>query len=740
MFQNYSIFQHPDPSKLLSLLCCLGLLVAMPVTSFAQDASSGENELVLEEVIVTAQKREQSLQDTPIAVTAFSQDMLVDIGVLDVTDLGDSVPTLHVVQDQNQYIQLTLRGITSTNNTENGDPAVSFNVDGVYQARPSAATALMFDVERVEVLRGPQGTLYGRNSTAGAVNLITRRPGSEFEGTASAVFGDYDRIGAQAAFNIPLGETFALRVAAITEVRDSYNTAGPGTPVPVADDEMLDTRDDFAARVSAFWTPTENFSWLLTYDHLHSESLAPGFVAGANPPDIRTYDIKGPSSTDMNIASLRSRIDWNLSDQYILSYMASYNPTERDQHTAGLMPSAELPGGSATLINQDTTNDSTTHELQLSYSNSDTGTNWMVGAFYFDEENEVDFIVDVLPFLGVRFIQPDTTANANALFGQGTFALTESLNLTLGARYSEDEKANKGGRQFLCPPPNGINPLSNCFIPLADNSATGDWSKTTWRAELDWDYSDNSFVYGSVATGYKSGGFTSANAYGEESVTTFELGSKSDLLDGRLRLNAALFHTKFDDMQVPWATSLPGGGITQRVDNVGQSTITGFEAEFTWLVSQAGRVQGFLAFQDAEFDDYTNGQDDVFEPGIIQDFSGNKLAYAPELAFTVAYDHTWHLSGGGNIRPRVSFAWKDDYYLRPSNRPVDDLQDSHSIIDASIRYTSPDGDWSVEAFGQNLGDEEVKLHGFNTAGNGVLVYRYAPPRTWGVRGTYNWGN
>lgn len=730
-----------NPTRRLLSLAVAGVLS----TGYGVSINAAE----LEEVVVTAQKRETSLQTTPIAITAFGQSALDDIGAANIQDLIESVPTLHTSRNNNGAVQITLRGITSTNNTELGDPAVSFNVDGIYMARPQAASALMFDVESVEVLRGPQGTLFGRNSPAGAINLITKKPGQEMEGSVGVLVGNYDRYQVQGAVTIPVSDTFSLRFSGMTEQRDSFNTAGEGSGEPVADDEMLDTRDDLAGRVSALWTPTDDLSWLLTFDYLNSEGLPQLAVEGTpDQIDIRTRDVNGPSTFELDTTSLRSKIDWNFSDNVGMSYLASFNSLDTERLTRA---------GGNQYANRE--NSSSTHEIQLKSINPDSQLEWILGAFFFEEENDTDFQVATFPTGGIRFRQPDRTSEAQAIFGQATYHVSDQLGLTLGVRQSEDEKEDVGGENQDCgaPFPFGGNP-ANWFFPedlgtseaervcaLPDgadpNTRKNDWSATTWRLQVDYE-ADGTFYYGSIATGYKAGGFGDAGTpdYDEENLINYELGMKTDLLDGRLRLNSALFFSDYEDLQVSAVEGTGGETAALATRNAGEAELTGLEVEFIWLPTENSRVQGFFAYLDAEFTSFPGAVDSAFgERGVFFDAAGNTLPYTSELSALVAYDVDIAMDNGGTLRPRLSVAWRDDYWLRAINRPVDDLQESHTIVDASLRYTSADESWSVELFGKNLTDEEVAISGDSVGAgfNNRIEYTYKPPRTWGVRLDYN---
>jgi iron complex outermembrane receptor protein len=709
-----------------SKLTKLNLAISLAVPSISAFAQSEKSGFVLEEITVTAQRKEEGLQDTPIAVTAFSSEGLKDVGAVNVKDLTDFVPTLDVTRTSQNAMQVTLRGVTSTNNTELGDPAVSFNVDGIYTARPQAASALMFDTERVEVLRGPQGTLFGRNSPAGAINLITKKPHTdEVEGSIGVVVGDYNRVGVQGVLNLPVSDTFALRASFMDEQRDGFLEAGEGSLEPIADDETAETVDDTAFRIGANWMISDTVNWQLTYDYMDSASLPTISVLGT-AEDARVADLRTASSTDMEMTALRSRLDWDLSDSVLLTYLASVNTLDRDQVASGVV------GQNTTITYSE--NDSSTHEFQLTSIDAEK-LDWIVGVFYFEEETYIDFLVDVNPTFGQRFLQPKRTSESRAVFGQATYHFNADLGLTVGARYSEDEKEDIGGGNYTCA--GGIYPVSNC-VQNRDNTRDDEWSAPTFRTQLDWNMNDETMFYTSVASGYKAGGFAAGGtpSYDEETLITYEVGSKNDLLDGRLRLNAALYISDYQDMQISSLEELDGGTI-RATRNAASATIKGLEVEYTWVITDYSRLQGYVAYLDASFDDFPNAVDAIFDTTALVDASGNKLQNSPEWSFNISYDHDINLSSGATLRPRLAVSWRDDYYLRPINRPLDDEQDAATTVDASLRYTAANENWSAEIFGKNLTDEEVRVEaGGRANGSGVLLYNYRAPATYGVRVDY----
>lgn len=772
---------------LLSIAIAGALASTASSYGFAQEAESKANvsneaeqgAFVLEKIQVTAQRRTENLQETPIAITAFSQNALNDIGATNLQDLVEAVPTIHTSRTNNGAVQITLRGITSTNNTELGDPAVSFNIDGIYMARPQAASALMFDMEGIEVLRGPQGTLFGRNSPAGAINIKSARPGQDLEGSIALAAANYDRRLVQGYINVPVNDDFALRFAGMHDSRNSFNEVGE-TPdgVTIGSDEIYDTVDDTAGRVSALWTPNENLTWLVTYDYLDSAGLPQASQAIGDEP--RILDLNRPSTFQMDTSSLRSKLDWDFSSTIGLSYLSSYNTLDTNRISSGDL------GGGDQYANRENT--SFTHELQIKSIEEGAKFDWIAGIFYYEEENNTDFQVKSSPNAGIRFLQPNRTSESFAVFGQGTYHIDDQWSMTLGFRQSEDKKEDVGGENQDCGLPPFINdptrdfqnedvgqPQADDLCALAEgnspNTRSNEWSAPTWRVQADYKQADNMFFYGSIATGYKAGGFGDAGSpdYDEENLTNYEVGMKSDLLDGSLRLNLAAYYSDYEDFQV---TAIEGSGNNDGVAaaatrNAGEASITGFEVEYTWLATADTRVSGYFAYTDAEFEDFSTHVDTAFSdpdvplvrgggPAWAYDATGNQLPFVSKYSAQVVVEHNFEFNDASTLRPRLAFSWRDDYFLRSANlepgaaihpdvsdeirNSTLDLQDGYTMVDASLRYTSADETWSVELFGRNLTDELVAISGDSSGagGNNTLEYTFKPPRTYGIRFDYHW--
>jgi iron complex outermembrane receptor protein len=468
--------------------------------ALAQDELTDEeiDSMVIEEVIVTATRVETNLMTTSIAVSAFSQEELDKNGVKDIRDAAALVPNFDVAfSPVDSGVQMTMRGINSNNFTEIGDPSVAFHVDGVYSPRPQGATALMFDLERLEVMRGPQGTLFGRNSAAGSVNVITAKPSVDgVYGTIAAEVGNFNHMMALGTLNIPIGYNFAVRGNFMIEQRDSFahqdagtkDLAGIGNQPPDGIPDMdqrwnsaqdksdwYGNADRWAARLSALWMPTDRLDLRLTFETAQDKNagwpIAPNCEANPeicqyNGGDIDYIDPNVPGYMDMTNDAIRFNANYGLTDDIDVVYNFGYARQQRDQRYDADQGWRALPGPNTGWLNRNQpwpslhffTNDadykSWSHELQ--FQGLTGNVNWILGLFRLEEDNSITFDVE-LPFCcsggylgGASFIQPERTLESNAIFGQATWHITDRWHLTFGYRYYEDTKEDVGGRNYGC--------------------------------------------------------------------------------------------------------------------------------------------------------------------------------------------------------------------------------------------------------------------------------------------------
>jgi len=578
----------------------LALAVSFINAGFAYGAFAAEvepNKKALEEVIVTATKRETNLMDTPIAITVIGQDELSREGIANVKDIGKLVPNMDITFDSSQSAPvISMRGVRSTNITELGDPAVGLHLDGVYSPRPQGAMALMFDVERVEAQRGPQGTLFGRNSTVGNINIITKRPDLDaFDASIGLELARWNHQQVRGMVNIPVSDTFALRGSFMQETRDSYlkgfydpnqwdtrylpdaieaapKYTGPDSERSLRQRErwgsgdvqelvkadpsgFYNNSDQYSFRLAGMWQPSDDFSWLLTYERFQDSSaggadtlnckmaakrilkdgdgnLQPlqGCESVYGPgADEYTVNVGVPGFLDLSIESLRSNLRWDFSDTMALVYNAGSATQVRSQYSD---QDRGITGWDMSIFFKDATFKSQSHELQL----QSTGTSrlqWITGIFAFQENNNMQGgWINSGPNADY-WNQPDRTLSSFAGFAQGTYSLTDDLSLTLGYRRTKDTKEDVGGHNMSCngDRPNQANPSANggkCFpawdrdafnqLPTdyfwdssiytvaTNNDNKGEWAFDNYRLGLDYDLSDSAMIFGYIANGTKSGG------------------------------------------------------------------------------------------------------------------------------------------------------------------------------------------------------------------------------------------
>jgi iron complex outermembrane receptor protein len=708
------------------------ILVAAVSTAFSQPTfAAEENALALEEVVVTAQKRVTNLQRTPIAITAFSGADLANSIVTDAADLNGRVPNL-LIGKNGANMEISIRGINSTNNVESGDPAAAFHIDGIYLARPIGASAVFYDLERVEVLNGPQGTLYGRNATAGSINVITNKPREEFEASLEMNLGNYDRVYTQGMVNMPLSDQFQVRAAYFTDDRDGYYDVKQRDTGKDLDDG--DSADDYGARLHGLYQPTSNITLLLSGDYLKRKGLPPNQVDLPIQGDVFELEADDGADSDIEDWGIKAELNWGL-DFATLTYLGSSRETtyQVDGSVAG---QADFSGALAHIDNE---MEQYSHELRLT-SNHEGPLQWIGGLYYFKEKQDIYFqLEDIItipmtppsfPKGELTFDQPDVKSTSKAIFGQASYDFAEAFRVTAGLRYTEDEKS-RTGRSIVSIDEIGL------VLQEVPNIADEDWNKTTWKLGLDWFVQEDAMLYFSVSTGYKAGGYfdgIAPNDYDEEQVLAWEIGSKNQLFDNRLQLNLAAFYYDFDDFQVTQTeplAGLPGGAQGSVTHNAGEAEIYGAEVSSILQATEADRFTLQLSYLHTEFTEF-----DLYDPvnDVLYDYSGNELNKSPKWTVTLGYQHEWSLGERGDITAGMLAYYMDDHYLRFQNDSLSQ-QDSYTKLDLNLTYHSPRGNWFVEAYGKNVTDEDVMVSTTVTSG---ATGGFAAPRTYGVRAGMNW--
>lgn len=678
----------------------------------------------VEEVIVTATKTGATrLQDTPIAITAFTTATIDRAAISDIRDLASITPNLAIAENTG-LSEVYIRGIGSNNVFPGSDPSSTVHLDGVYLARPSSYFSNFLDVERVEVLRGPQGTLYGRNSVGGTINIISRKPTDAFQAKAQATAGNYNLYRGEGYISGPLlpgaidGSLSLLR-----SKRDGYqkNIAPGGNPA-------VDSEDVWSTRGQLRFRPNDRLDVTARADYMKADEVPGGYlkplVASSDPlansilGDYRRVAINTPQNTKTEDWGVSLDASEKINDALTLMSLTSYR---HDDFSFALDSDAR-----AALIRR---TDFIQAQNQFSQEFNLTGhydkLTFVGGAYYFHENIAADLRVSNYPSTQVN---PNVTVHTRALAGyfQGTYEFSERFSATAGIRYTDERKLF--GQVY------NIRDLAT-LIPNPTyphvSSPTGNYHAWTPKLEIDFKPAKGVLVYGSVTRGFKSGGFniTSANprsGFQPEFLWSYEAGFKGDLLDRRLRLNAAAFHYDYSDLQVQ---SFITPGVTD-ISNAATATVNGVEVETVARPSAGLELGASVSYLDATYKQYPGAP---FGATTI-DASGNRLNSAPRWSYSAYGQYEFELAGG-SVTLRGEYDYKSRQYFTPDNSAVQS-QGAYRLINASIGYAPNGGRWQAILFGRNLGDTQYVT---TTASfPGPISGRVGEPRTYGVRLIYEY--
>ncbi len=710
------------------------------VPALAHAAHQSGTQLKLHEVIVTAERRAENVERTPLAITAISGSQLGTLGVTSATHLNGLVPDVHI-GNAGPGVEISIRGIVSTNNTEVGDPAVAFNVDGVYLALSRSAAGTLFDIKRIEVLRGPQGTLYGRNATAGAINVITNKPDFRRSyGKVALDYGNYNTIETFGMINLPVDSKFAMRAAFMTNHHSGYSTNFPAQP-------YNDLASD-AARVEALWKPLRNLSFLLSMNYYHDG----GAGAALNAP-IGLYAIGGHATpydfpvsanayNDETAKGVTLTAKWALPIG-TLTYIGDYR--QDDWHNSTGSDAVGSYGSScATATSANCQNvvfsslqGQTSDELRL--SNSVGALKWVGGLYYFREHNNV--FLGLSPIAGITslaFVQPSVSEVSRAVYGQVTYSLTRHLRLIGGLRYNKDHKGRIGSTDAFGPI---VGETCAGCIPLYNNFASLNWSKLTWKAGVDVNVNRRTMLFGTVATGFKDGGYGDGvppnnHPYNPETILAYELGTKNVLFHHRLQVNADAFYDLYKNYQASGLALVAGQPSTVTL-NAGKATIDGVELETEALLTRHDELSISASYLHAYFTQFDLPLGDAFNSGPVS-YAGNTLPNAPHFTLHLGYQHVFELRNGAALVPRIDTGWTGKQNLDYHNYALTE-QSAYTRTDLSLTYQAP-RTWRVMLYVHNLENNAVLTTAApdpraitqaigRQAGYGI----YMAPRTYGVR-------
>ena len=728
----------------------------------------------LEEVVVTAQKRAGNLQDTPIAISAVTGDAIEKLNIDDIGAIAAANPSL-VYSEAGGEAQLYIRGIGSNIFNIGADQSVATHIDGVYTGRANMGLTQFLDIDRVEILRGPQGTLYGRNATGGAINIISRAPTDEFEGYVSGLVGSFDRIDVRGAVAGPITENLSGRLAVRRLKDDGYTEdLDPQGGDKVDDNDLAALRgslrwksDALTATLIAEYSEFENGNTSIF--PIDNTGLAESLGAKPNRDIHKTYN-NTPSFHEWETGAVTGILDWTLTDTTNLNLTVGYRDWDSDFlfNTDG----TEIEITRTTLSYE---SEQLSAELRLS-GESGWG-RWLVGAYWFDEDKYGALGLVRSGFTPPAVLVPrsfifraDGTGEATALFGQVDFKLADTWTLSAGLRYS-DEKKGDFLRQSTLLPDNELlglftpNPIPDA-TPASTRRVTRSWDAWTPRVGLEFRPSDDRLFYLTYSEGFKSGGFNDLSVvnppFDPELVDSIEVGAKTEWLGGRLRANASAFYYDYTDLQVSVFASV-GSITTTFTTNAAEATVQGLELDLVAKVTESLDIAASLAVLDATYDRFVTPYGSctavnvaldarcagrVGLPRLI-DAAGNRLNNAPEFKGSVSATYRFDLSGGGSISLQGAAHHQGRVYFLPANTTVMS-QSSYTLVDARIGYENESGDLAVGAFVKNLADEDyfhniVQFTSTSDARKDVFAIGNAlgypaAGRQWGVEVTYRFGN
>ncbi len=690
---------------------------AMPLEARAQDAQTGEDEGIADIVVTATKMGESNLQSTPIAVSAITAAELASRGVRDVQDLKNYVPSLQV-SDLSGYTQLYVRGVGSNIVFIGSDPSTTIHLDGVYLARPLSYLNDFLDVDRVEVLRGPQGTLYGRNSVGGTINVISRKPSDTLEAEFRGEYGTYDRYAAKGYVSGPIGggvaASLAVDLSGHGAYRDNVSTGNDAEDIksrgvkgqvriPLGTGDLT-LRADYARQSGAMGAYPKLIGpvGVPLDDSILND---PGKVAmdGVSHTVLKNYGASADLRLDIaDGIELRSLSAWRAFRGSILA--------DADSSSLPLFRNLIAPIRQRQI------------SQELSLLGKGDRFDWVVGAYYFNEHNREPLTLTIYPF-GVTHVQrPLLRAESLAVFGQGEYRITDQLSLVAGLRYTTETKRYTLDDRFtastasdpavaeVAPPVSGVPGIPD---PFAIDTRRRDHALTP-KLGINFRPRDNVLVYLSATRGFKSGGYDygannavdAAAGYGPEKLWSYEAGLKSDWFDRKLRVNLTGFYYDYTDLQVQSYVQV-GASFGARTQNAATARVKGVEAEIVARPVRALQLHASIAYLDARYSDYKTAYVPAFN---TFDATGKRLNNAPEWSATIGGSYRFDLGGSGALEIGGDLHTQSQVYFTAANAGVGavtnypERQGSYTVVNGRIMWTSQDGRFGVGVIGTNLGD------------------------------------
>jgi iron complex outermembrane receptor protein len=692
----------------------------------APDHASKSDSPKIDEIIVTAQKRSESVQSVPASITAVSSASLEQRQLRSSSDLQFVVPSM-IAGTLKGETAISIRGV----GLNQGSPGVAVHADGIYQPRPTMGSLSQIDVERVEVLRGPQGTLYGRNANGGVINYISKAPTSNFEGSALASYESFDEYHLQAVVNVPVNDRIRARLVVhnwersdgfVKNVIPGNQDLDKGKATEVRLRVAIDLSDTLRADLIGTYAHRTGPFQYFTLTSQPSAVTFPEFTGAIVPTQPRTTAQNDPATTRRNYAAFTGNLSWELGD-FTVKSLTSYQ-SFRDNFTGDF----DATNLSVNVFGQKSLSKTFTQEVNISGNFGPVS--GVVGAFYmhdkFDEAGDFSFprgSAGLPPGSSLHQDNHPYVSRTFALFADATVDLSDRIHAFAGVRYNED-KQRTTQNNFLV--------IGGAFtVPICPNRTNSvDFNSVTPRAGLKFDVADQSHLYASYSKGFKSGGFNyrsgCGNLFKPEKLTSYEIGWKNRFLDDALTLNATAFYYDYRDLQVEQLV-----GLSFNITNADKARVMGLELESTYRIDDHFTVNGNISLIEAEFTKFNNL--DSLNPALgVQDLKGNPIANAPKvlLNFGASYK-TDPVIAGGYLSFRADLNYRSRVYFREF-KALADSQAPNALLSASVAWTSEDDKYSVRVFGKNLTGRNYYSQLAQATSLGSRFISWGAPRQIGV--------
>jgi iron complex outermembrane receptor protein len=716
----------------IALLGMLATYAQMAAHAQAADA---------DQIVVTANKVSQSALKVGASLSAISADDIRDKGVTDAKSLTDLMPNTQISQAGNSSVVVNIRGIENTNTTTLGDPAAAFHIDGVYLGRMSGAGAAFYDIERVEVLRGPQGTLYGRNANAGVVNVITKGPSNKLEGSVGVELGNLGQKRVDGMFNLPVNDALALRAAFSSNRRDGFSETKTSSNGFTQNQDSIHT-DSVRLQALLKFSPSTRLN--VSYDESTNKATGPNYYDLKDGIPTKLVDssamIQGRFDNKMNgfKAELSSDVGFaNLN--YI--YGNRSTKTKEDYSTGPLLLLTQFKVEQAS------------HELRFSSKDVKAPLQWVGGYFNFKETGTNGLLDGNAPFYlfgptapgpapfgpsqcggfaacypGLQYQDRLITNASDAFFGQISYSIAPSDRVIVGARTTQDKKSRDGTQVFAF---NGTDysASGNSVTPLFGQAK---WKSSTYKLGYEKDLSASEMAYATISTGFKSGGFNDGDTrtnpeliFRPEKITSYEAGLNGKYFDNALQLTSSIFHYDYTDMQKSGVVN-----SSMLTVNTGSATVDGAEVSARYRVSKAGRLDASLGLLKAQYKTYTtpNGTD----------FSGKALDKTPSVTLNLGYAHNWNLATGARLTAYAGTKYSASYVTTDTGTataaPIQFKQKAFTKSNLSLTYANAEDTMDVQVYVKNI-ENKSQLMGSVAFFGGNYGYM-SEPRTVGIRSNF----